>query len=125
MMLPPFGPKCLTASFVARIVPSTLEHSSIRLPLPVSLPGLTGQSSIPGRWLLDRPVKPGDDSIIGCQTHRKMFLRPHPQRSIELAQRSDDGERRDPAGPGIVRRDVFDRERKVGGIRIDLDGMAV
>jgi hypothetical protein len=28
----------------------------------VSLPGLTGQSSIPGRWLLDRPVKPGDDS---------------------------------------------------------------
>jgi len=28
----------------------------------VSLPGLTGQSSIPGLWLLDRPVKPGDDS---------------------------------------------------------------
>ncbi len=31
-------------------------------PLSVSLPGLTGQSSIPGRWLLDRPVKPGDDT---------------------------------------------------------------
>src|SRR6266849_8866054 len=30
----------------------------------LSLPGLTGQSSIPGRWLLDRPVKPGDDSIV-------------------------------------------------------------
>ncbi len=30
--------------------------------IQVSLPGLTGQSSIPGRWLLDRPVKPGDDS---------------------------------------------------------------
>ena len=29
----------------------------------VSLPGLTGQSSIHGRWLLDRPVKPGDDSL--------------------------------------------------------------
>jgi hypothetical protein len=29
---------------------------------PVSLPGLTGQSSIPDRWLLDRPVKPGDDT---------------------------------------------------------------
>jgi hypothetical protein len=29
----------------------------------LSLPGLTGQSSIPGQWLLDRPVKPGDDSI--------------------------------------------------------------
>ncbi len=45
-----------------------LEHFSIRLTLPVSLPspdligGLTGQSSIPGLWLLDRPVKPGDDS---------------------------------------------------------------
>jgi hypothetical protein len=30
-------------------------------PLLVSLPGLTGQSSIRGRWLLDRPVKLGDD----------------------------------------------------------------
>jgi hypothetical protein len=28
----------------------------------VSLPGLTGQSSMPGRWLLDRTVKSGDDS---------------------------------------------------------------
>ncbi len=28
----------------------------------LSLPGLTGQSSNPGRWLLDRPVKPGDDT---------------------------------------------------------------
>jgi hypothetical protein len=28
----------------------------------VSLPGLTGQSSTHGWWLLDRPVKPGDDS---------------------------------------------------------------
>jgi hypothetical protein len=31
--------------------------------ISVSLPGLTGQSSIRGRGLLDRPVKPGDDSI--------------------------------------------------------------
>src|SRR5712691_9317022 len=44
------------------------EHFSSRLTLPVSLPGLTGQSSIPGLWLLDRPVNPriksgeGDDS---------------------------------------------------------------
>ena len=30
----------------------------------MSLPGLTGQSSIPGRWLLDRPVKPGDDTMV-------------------------------------------------------------
>jgi hypothetical protein len=26
---------------------------------------LTGQSSTPGRCLLDRPVKPGDDSEVG------------------------------------------------------------
>jgi len=32
----------------------------------VSLPGLTGQPSIPGRWLLDRPVKPGDDTQSGA-----------------------------------------------------------
>jgi len=30
----------------------------------VSLPGLTGQSSTPSQWLLDRPVKPGDDSVV-------------------------------------------------------------
>jgi hypothetical protein len=30
----------------------------------VSLPGLTGQSSTHGRCLLDRPVKPGDDSEL-------------------------------------------------------------
>jgi hypothetical protein len=39
-----------------------LEHFTIKLTLVLSLPGLTGQSSIHGRWLLDRPVKPGDDS---------------------------------------------------------------
>jgi pyruvate carboxylase len=32
--------------------------------LAVSLPGLTGQSSNPGRGVLDRPVKPGDDSTV-------------------------------------------------------------
>jgi hypothetical protein len=26
---------------------------------------LARQSSIHGRWLLDRPVKPGDDSTVG------------------------------------------------------------
>src|SRR5712692_5885537 len=39
-----------------------MERFSIGLTIWVSLPGLTGQSSIHGRWLLDRPVKPGDDS---------------------------------------------------------------
>jgi hypothetical protein len=31
----------------------------------MSLPGLTGQSSTPGRCLLDCPVEPGDDSEVG------------------------------------------------------------
>jgi hypothetical protein len=34
----------------------------MNLIVPVSLPGLNGQSSINGLQLLDRPVKPGDDS---------------------------------------------------------------
>jgi hypothetical protein len=32
---------------------------------------LTGQSSMPGRCLLDRPVEPGDDSEEGYQPKRK------------------------------------------------------
>jgi hypothetical protein len=36
------------------LLPLTLTFS-------LSLPGLTGQSSILSWWLLDRPVKPGDD----------------------------------------------------------------
>jgi hypothetical protein len=34
------------------------------------------RSSIRGRWLLDRPVKPGDDSIAGAMPAEKM-LAPH------------------------------------------------
>src|SRR5260221_8740410 len=37
----------------------------------VSLPGLTGQSSIHGRWLLDRPVKPGEDSRVSVSLFKK------------------------------------------------------
>jgi hypothetical protein len=33
--------------------------------------GLTGQSSAPGRCLLDRPVEPGDDSKAVRQPERK------------------------------------------------------
>src|SRR5262249_17445781 len=50
-----------------------------RLALPVSLPGLTGQSSTSGRWLLDRPVNPpiksgeGDDSTEVGESNRKML----------------------------------------------------
>src|SRR6266446_6719489 len=46
--------------------------------LPVSLPCLTGRSSIHGRWLLDRPVNPpiksgeGDDSTEAGRPNRKM-----------------------------------------------------
>src|SRR5258707_15656097 len=47
-----------------------LEHFPFRLILPVSLPGLTGQSSTHGRCLLDPPGKPGDDSTVGCPTNR-------------------------------------------------------
>ena len=43
-----------------------LEQILIRLTLLVSLPGLTGQPSITARWLLDRPVKPGDDTQSGA-----------------------------------------------------------
>jgi hypothetical protein len=32
----------------------------------VSLPGLSGQSSI-RQWLLDRPAEPGDDSRMGVE----------------------------------------------------------
>jgi hypothetical protein len=34
----------------------------------MSLPGLTGQSSTHGWYLLDRPVKPGDDSELRVPT---------------------------------------------------------
>src|SRR6266436_1941018 len=83
---------------------------SIRLTLPVSLPGLTRsracptsalnrrnrkhpismQSSIPGLWLLDRPVKPGDDSTEVGQPNRKYSK---PERSeirlVGLGKRCD------------------------------------
>jgi hypothetical protein len=45
-----------------------LERFPITLTLSMSLPGLTGQSSTLGRCLLDRPVKPGDDSDEGVST---------------------------------------------------------
>jgi len=30
--------------------------------------GAVHPNSIPGRWLLDRPVKPSDDSLVKCCT---------------------------------------------------------
>jgi hypothetical protein len=41
-----------------RHAPAAADHIDLLL----SLPGLTGQSSTRGLCLLDRPVKPGDDS---------------------------------------------------------------
>jgi hypothetical protein len=41
---------------------SAAEALSDALTVSMSLPGLTGQSSTPGRCLLDRPVEPDDDS---------------------------------------------------------------
>ena len=45
-----------------------LERFPMTLTLLVSWPGLTGQSSTRGRCLLDRPVKPGDDSELCVPT---------------------------------------------------------
>jgi hypothetical protein len=46
--------------------------------LSVSLPGLTGQSSSHGQCLLDRPVKPGDDSIVGGNAIEKCLKAAQP-----------------------------------------------
>jgi len=45
-----------------------LEQFPITLTLLVSSPGLTGRSSTRGQCLLDRPVKPGDDSELCVPT---------------------------------------------------------
>jgi hypothetical protein len=55
------GPSAIRALF-AQVDAARRPHRFHRPPL--SLPGLTGQSSTPGRCLLDRPVKPGDDSKV-------------------------------------------------------------
>jgi hypothetical protein len=41
----------------------------------LSLPGLTGRSSTPGRWLLDRPVNPGDDREVGVSGKKNALNR--------------------------------------------------
>src|SRR6266849_7601154 len=51
----------------------------------VSLPGLTGQSSTPGRWLLDRPVKPGDDTGR-VERDEKHFISPEETMKTQLAR---------------------------------------
>src|ERR1044072_5502440 len=47
------------------------------------------------------------------------------QRRGKLAQGRQDRERDDPAGLGIFRRHVLDRERERGRIRINLDDVAI
>jgi chromate transporter len=49
---------------ISRAIYGPRYRLSIAFHVPVSLPGSTGQSSIHGRCLLDRPVKPGDDSMV-------------------------------------------------------------
>ena len=46
---------------LARAITRRSGRSLIEWTLLLSLPRLTGQSSPRGRWLLDRPVEPGDD----------------------------------------------------------------
>jgi hypothetical protein len=43
---------------------ATLPHFPITPNLSLSSPGSTGQSSTPALCLLDRPVEPGDDSVV-------------------------------------------------------------
>ena len=46
----------------------------------MSLPGLTGQARIHGRWLLDRPVKPGNASAENVDAIVKRY-------NLQLSQR--------------------------------------
>src|ERR1700730_2376615 len=62
---------CTSARMEVLLAARSFGAGSIGLSLPVSLPGLTGQSSIHGRWLLDRPVKPGDDSRTSVNLIKK------------------------------------------------------
>src|SRR6267378_5081082 len=55
----------LILEFPTKSMPSSVVGKALcRLHPRESLLGSTGQSSIPGRWLLDRAVKPSDDSIV-------------------------------------------------------------
>jgi hypothetical protein len=56
----------------------------ITLTLSVSLPGLTGQSSTRGRWLLDRPVKPDDDSQVCVNLSEKRSYQQHRRRRNQI-----------------------------------------
>src|SRR5258708_36984005 len=56
--------RCSSVSWRSRVTPASiihLERFSLRLILPVSLPGLTGQSSTHGRCFLVLPFRPGDE----------------------------------------------------------------
>jgi hypothetical protein len=64
-----------------------LTHFPIASTLLLSLPGLTGQSSTQGRRLLDRPVKPGDDSEVSLDPNENA-------RANDAGQRRETGDRR-------------------------------
>src|SRR6266849_2605919 len=59
----------------------------------VSLPGLTGQSSVPGRWLLDRPVKPGEGKAAAPPTEEPN--EPSHKKRSHSCRRRDSGKERD------------------------------
>src|ERR1700730_15119927 len=89
----------------------SLEHFSIRLtPTMLSSPGLSGRSSKHRPWLLDCPVKPGNDTVrvkltVKC-SNRQNFDRP--LLSAEPQNRS--GQHRDNApgsGNGRSRDQLF------------------
>jgi hypothetical protein len=57
-----------------RVLPLLLSDQLTEV---VSLPGLTGQSTDPGQLLLDRAVKPGDDSLSRASQSANASEQPH------------------------------------------------
>src|SRR5277367_6835343 len=62
----------------------------------MSLPGLTGQSSTPGQCLLDRPVKPGDDSEVCVDLNEKLTTASPPGGCSGLFTGNESSEAPDP-----------------------------
>src|SRR5271155_5072954 len=80
----------------------------------MSLPGLTGRSSTPGRWLLDLPVKPGDDSESVSRTQTPIAA----GKSVPSTTALANGGRLRARGPAAqdLRHPVADRLARQGDI---------
>ena len=76
---------------------ASLEDFSAGLNPPGSLPGLTRQSSIHCRCALDRPVKPGDDTMAGRDVTAAGVMSAGSRASTRQNGRTGNGCREDPA----------------------------